>query len=145
MVSYFDHATGQVPRPRIVLVKSTDDAHENPTLQIDDAGHLWVFSSAHGTGRPSFVHRSAKPHAIDAFEKVWETNFSYTQPWHVGGKGFLFLHTRYKDGRGLFTMTSADGRKWSDPLPLAKIEMGDYQVSWNHGNKVATVFDCAKP
>ena len=40
MVSYFDHATGQVPRPRVVLVKKTDDAHENPTLQIDDAGHF---------------------------------------------------------------------------------------------------------
>src|SRR5262249_39974791 len=32
MVSYFDHATRQVPRPRVVLIKKTDDAHENPTL-----------------------------------------------------------------------------------------------------------------
>ncbi|MBA3481969.1 MAG: hypothetical protein H0T51_09155, partial [Pirellulales bacterium] len=38
MVSYFDHATGLVPRPRVVLIKPTDDAHENPTLQIDEAG-----------------------------------------------------------------------------------------------------------
>src|SRR5262245_61630366 len=30
MVSYFDHATGQVPRPRILLNKQTNDAHDNP-------------------------------------------------------------------------------------------------------------------
>ena len=48
MVSYYDHATGTVPRPRILLNKKTDDAHDNPTLQIDDAGHLWIFSNAHG-------------------------------------------------------------------------------------------------
>src|SRR5277367_5939327 len=31
MISYFDHATGQVPRPVILLNKHTTDAHENPT------------------------------------------------------------------------------------------------------------------
>src|SRR3954467_4481746 len=36
VVSYYDHATGEVPRPRILLDKKTDDAHDNPTLQIDD-------------------------------------------------------------------------------------------------------------
>ena len=141
MVAYFDHKSQMVSRPRILLNKKTDDAHDNPTLQIDDAGHLWIFSSSHGTARPSFVHRSTKPYSIDSFEKVTETNFSYTQPWHVPGKGFLFLHTRYRDGRGLFWMTSSDGSKWSDPAPLAKIEMGDYQVSWRHETKIATAFD----
>src|SRR4029078_4446708 len=42
MVSYFDHGTGQIPRPRIVMIKKTDDAHENPVLQLDDSGHVWV-------------------------------------------------------------------------------------------------------
>ena len=31
MVSYYDHASGTVPRPRILLNKHTDDAHDNPT------------------------------------------------------------------------------------------------------------------
>lgn len=141
MVAYYDHKSGLVSRPRVLLNKKTGDAHDNPTLQIDDAGHLWVFSGSHGTARPSFVHRSTKPYSIDEFERTWETNFSYTQPWHVPGKGFLFLHTRYKDGRGLFALTSADGRTWGDPAPLAKIEMGDYQVSWRRGATVATAFD----
>jgi hypothetical protein len=141
MVSYYDHATGEVPRPRILLNKKTDDAHDNPTLQIDDAGHLWIFSNAHGTTRPAYLHRSLKPYSIDAFERILDTNFSYSQPWYLPGQGFLFLHTRYKSGRGLNWMTSADGRLWSEPHPLAHIDMGDYQISARDGGRVATVFD----
>ncbi len=142
MVSYFDHKTGQVPRPAILLNKKTEDAHDNPTLSIDDAGYLWIFSNAHGTGRPSYIHRSVRPYAIAAFERVQETNFSYSQPWHLPGRGFLFLHTRYQLGRGLHWMSSPDGRKWSDPHPLAKIAQGHYQVSWPHGgSRLATAFD----
>jgi hypothetical protein len=149
MVSYFDHATGQVARPRILLNKHTEDAHDNPTLAVDDAGYLWIFSSSHGTTRPSFIHRSTRPYSIDEFERVTETNFSYTQPWHLPGRGFLFLHTRYnassgigiKGVRGLHWMTSADGRAWSAPQPLANIALGDYQVSWRCGDRLATAFD----
>jgi hypothetical protein len=149
MISYYDHKTGQVPRPRILLNKQTSDAHDNPTLQMDDNGYLWIFSSAHGTGRPSFIHRSAKPYSIDAFELIEKTNFSYTQPWYVSGEGFLFLHTRYGGGkplginadRCLFWMTSEDGVKWSKPQMLSGIERGDYQISWQHGKRVATAFD----
>src|SRR6187397_2210033 len=34
MVSYFDHATGTVPRPTLLLDKHTDDAHDNPVMAI---------------------------------------------------------------------------------------------------------------
>lgn len=141
MVSFFDHVTGQVPRPTILLNKKTGDAHDNPTIMLDGAGHVWIFSAAHGTARPSWIHRSTKPWSVDEFEEVLETNFSYTHPWWMPGKGFLFLHTRYKAGRGLFWMTSADGRAWSEPRSLAHIEMGDYQVTWRHEDRLASVFD----
>ncbi len=141
MVSYFDHATGKVPRPTILLNKQTSDAHDNPTISLDAAGHLWIFSSSHGTSRPSYLHRSKQPYSVDEFERVWQTNFSYTQPWFIPGQGFLFLHTRYAEGRNLYWMTSPDGRDWSEPHKLAKIEMGDYQISWRTGTRVATAFD----
>lgn len=149
MVSFYDHKTGQLPRPRILLNKHTEDAHDNPTLQMDDQGYLWIFSSSHGTSRSSYIHRSKQPYSIDEFQLVEETNFSYTQPWHVPGGGFLFLHTRYGGGksignnaaRGLFWMTSTDGFKWEKPQMLAGIEMGDYQISWRSGKRVATAFD----
>lgn len=141
MVSYFDHATGTVPQPVVLLDKQTGDAHDNPTLMLDDDGHVWVFSNAHGTARPSYVHRSLAPHSIDGFERVLTTNFSYSQPWHLPGAGWCFLHTRYQGGRFLYCWRSADGRHWDEPLLLARIEQGHYQVSWRHGARVGTAFN----
>lgn len=150
MVSYYDHASGTVPRPRILLDKETDDAHDNPTLMLDDAGHLWIFSNSHGGKRPCFIHRSLKPYAIDAFERipiphfagVATDNFSYSQPWYLEHTGFCFLQTRYTEGkRFLFTQFSADGRAWAAPRPLAQIEMGQYQISWRDGTRVGTAFN----
>jgi len=141
MVSYYDHATGTVPRPTILLNKHTDDAHDNPVLSLDERGHIWIFSSSHGTARPSYISVSRQPYRIDAFERVSKTNFSYPQPYYIPGEGFLFLHTRYGGGRRLFQMTSPDGRTWSEPRMLAHVEMGHYQVSWRQGKKVGTAFN----
>ncbi len=151
-ISYFDHATGMVPQPRILLNKQTEDAHDNPTLSIDDSGFLWIFSSAHGTARPAYLHRSRRPFSIDEFEPVLDTNFSYPQPWHIPGKGFLFLHTRYQrasassaSGRALYWMTSPDGRRWTEPQRLAFAMMGHYQISWPHKEKAGTAFNVHPP
>ena len=142
MVSYYDHATGQVPRPRILLNKETDDAHDNPVMMLDDSGYIWIFSNAHGKGRPSYIHKSKKPLSIDEFELVRTTNFSYGQPWWLPGKGFLFLHTIYGEGgRSLFWMTSPQGREWSEPQLMARIGMGHYQVSARDGGRVGTMFN----
>ena len=101
-----------------------------------------VFSNAHGTARPSYIHRSIEPHSIDAFEKITETNFSYSQPWHLGSDGFCFLHTRYRDGRRLlFSQTSADGRAWDEPRLLAAVAKGHYQISWRHRERIGTAFN----
>ncbi len=142
MVSYYDHKTGMVPRPTLLLDKHTDDAHDNPVISMDDKGYIWIFSSSHGTGRPSFVSVSKEPYSIDDFELVQITNFSYTQPYYLKGQGFFFLHTRYGEGgRQLFQMSSPDGRTWSEGERLAMIEKGHYQVSWPCGNKVGTAFN----
>lgn len=141
MVSYYDHRTGQVPRPTILMDKRTEDAHDNPVLALDTKGYVWVFASSHGTARPSYLFKSKQPYDIEDFDRVWETNFSYPQPFVMGNRGFLFLHTRYGKGRGLFSSVSADGFTWSTPKPYAKIEEGHYQVSWPWGDKVGTAFD----
>ena len=142
MVSYYDHKTGMVPRPRILLNKKTEDGHDNPVMSIDGKGHIWVFSNAHGTARPSYISRSRKPYSIDEFELVRTTNFSYGHPWHIAGQGFLFLHTIYgKGGRSLFWATSPDGRRWDEPRLLARAENGHYQITCNHGARTASVFN----
>ncbi|MFX0101536.1 MAG: BNR-4 repeat-containing protein, partial [Candidatus Hodarchaeota archaeon] len=114
MISYYDHDTGMVPRPRMLLDKETSDAHDNPTLMLDDDGYIWIFSSSHGTSRPSYIHVSNEPHSIDAFELVFKGNFSYPQCWYLHDEGFLFLHTKYFGGRRmLVSMRSIDGREWN--------------------------------
>ncbi|RIK77915.1 MAG: hypothetical protein DCC68_16335 [Planctomycetota bacterium] len=152
MVSCFDHRRRTLPRPRILLDKQTSDAHDNPVLAVDVAGHLWVFSPSHGTGRPSYIHRSVRPYDIAEFERVAETNFSYPQPWQLGERGFLLLHTRYggrdvevKARRSLAIWTSKDGRRWDAPRALAGIAQGCYQVSWTNGRRVGTAFNHHPP
>ena len=142
MVSYYDHTEGVLPRPRILLDKRTDDAHDNPTLSLDDEGHLWIFSNAHGPSRPSYVHRSRRPHSIEAFDRMWETNFSYSQPWRLPGGGFCLLHTRYSGNRRfLYVGRSDDGVHWPPPQPLARIAQGHYQISWREGSRIGTALN----
>lgn len=142
MGSYYDHKTGMVPRPTILLNKHTDDAHDNPLLSIDDQGHLWVFSNAHGASRPAYIHRSRRPYDIRAFELIRATNFSYGHIWHQPGKGFVFLHTLYENkGRSMYRAASADGRTWAKPELMARIELGQYQVTAQSGDRIASVFD----
>ena len=141
MVSYYDHKTGTVPRPTILLDKHTTDAHDNPVIAVDDKGYIWIFSSSHGTGRPSYISVSRKPYDVDDFERVVVTNFSYTQPYYIPGQGFFFPHTIYRGGRCLYQMRSPDGRTWTKPELLSKIEEGHYEVTWRCGNKVGAAFN----
>lgn len=142
MVSYYDHRSGAAARPTILMDKQTDDAHDNPTILIDEEGYVWIFSSAHGTARPAYIHRSAEPYSVDAFELAASFNYSYPQCWPIRGRGLLFLHTRYIEGRRmLHWMSSADGRKWGEPQRLSFIDNGQYQISNRRGGKVATAFN----
>ena len=141
MVSYYDHATGLVPRPTILLNKQTDDAHDNPVIALDEGGHVWIFSSSHGTARPSYIHRSTEPYSIDAFEHVRTTNFSYPVPWWVPGHGFLLIHTRYTGGRMVYQWRSPDGVSWDEGTRLFGIEQGHYDVSGAQGGRVGVALN----
>lgn len=154
MISYFDHKTGQVPRPTILLDKNTADAHDNPVISIDDDGYIWIFSTSHGLSRPSYIHRSNEPYNIDIFEQIDVTyllngkerpmdNFSYMQAWQLPNHGFINFVTRYKDpsDRTLFFITSPDGTKWSEWTRLAAIEKGHYQISTCSAQKAVTAFN----
>jgi len=154
LVSYYDHHTGLVPRPTILLDKKTGDAHDNPVISIDDRGYIWIFSTSHGTARPSYIHRSKKPYDISQFElinatknesgqEIPITNFSYMQAWHLPGNGFVCFFTRYNypADRTICFMTSPDGVKWSKWTRLAAIGKGHYQISAVSKNKAGTAFN----
>lgn len=142
MVSYYDHNTGKVPRPTLLLDKNTHDAHDNPVISVDDKGYIWIFSTSHGTSRPSYIHRSSKPYDIEKFDLIEPVylsegeekplnNFSYLQAWHVPEKGFICFFTKYNAPakRTNYFMSSKDGVHWSEWTRLAAIDEGHYQIS----------------
>ncbi|MCF7668256.1 MAG: BNR repeat-containing protein [Verrucomicrobia bacterium] len=154
MVSYYDHEKNMVPRPTVLLDKKTGDAHDNPVISMDDKGFIWIFSTSHGTSRPSFIHRSTQPYKIDEFERIHATriedgrrvsitNFSYLQVWHQPKRGFVCFFTKYGWGsdRTICFMTSRNGVEWSAWQQLAAIARGHYQISGVTKDKAATAFN----
>lgn len=150
MVSYYDHATGTFPEPVAVFDKWCADPHDNPALQIDPDGFLWLLSPSHGdwTTR-SFIHRSRRPYDITEWETVCDGPlFAYPQPWISPDHGWCMVHVVY-DGneRGLHVKHSADGRTWTAPRLIASMAAGHYAVSWADPSSahIAIAFDYHPP
>lgn len=142
MISYYDHRTGQVPKPVVVHDKQgVDDPHDNPSLQIDGAGHLWVFVSGRGRKRPGHIYRSGLPFDIDSFEHIAQREFTYPQPWWIDEHGFVLLFTKYTGVRELYCSASdADGKRWTADRKLAGMG-GHYQVSNEKDGRLITAFN----
>jgi hypothetical protein len=141
MVSYFDHNTGMVARPVIVMDKTpVDDPHDNASLSLDPNGHLWIFVSGRNVTRPGAVFRSKQAHRIDDWDRLPDWEFTYPQPWWFKDKGFLFTYTRYTPGRELYYRTSHNGIDWSAEKKLAGLE-GHYQTSGQVGHRLITAFN----
>ncbi len=116
LVSYYDHSTGEVARPVMVMDKSpVDDPHDNGSLSIDEQGHLRVFVSGRGRTRPGRIYRSKAPYEINEWINLGDSEFTYPQPWHFKDKGFLHTYTRYTRGRELFPPASA--APWASARP----------------------------
>lgn len=143
MIGSYNHTSGTLSRPTIVCEKNTADAHHNPTLLIDPAGHLWVFASSHG-GKDGLIFKSTAPYAIDAFDRVMQKEFTYPQPWYVDGIGYVLLFTKYTAGRELYSATSQDGVHWSEDRKHVGFG-GHYQVSWQCGRRIGSAFNWHPP
>jgi len=154
-ISYYDHRKRKVANPTIILDKNTTDAHDNPVLSLDDKGHLWVFSTSHGTTRPSYIFKSIKPYDISRFEQVHATervqdlekpfdNFSYFQVYYIKGKGFFGFFTRYQAEfakRVIGYNTSKDGYTWNEWKKIAYIEEGHYGISTEREGRISIAFN----
>ena len=140
-ISYFDHQKKQVPKPTIVYDKmGVNDPHDNASISIDDQGFIWVFVSGRNTSRPGLIFKSNQPNSIEGFTQIYKGEMTYPQPWFIPGKGFLYLFTKYTNGRELYWKTSKEGVIWSSDQQLAGMG-GHYQLSGMHGNKLVTVFN----
>lgn len=143
MASYFDHKTGMVPRPVVVMEKGTNDAHHNPTLCIDGEGFVWIFASSHG-GKDGFIWKSRAPYSIDSFDLVMQREFTYPQPRFMEGFGILFLFSKYTGGRELYANSSRDGFAPEKDRKLAGFD-GHYQISGGRKTKRGTAFNWHPP
>jgi hypothetical protein len=141
MLSYYDHRKGVVPKPVILYDKmGVDDPHDNASLSIDENGFIWVFVSGRNTSRLGLIFKSREPYQIDAFDKIYEGDMTYPQPWWFPGKGFVHMFTRYTKGRELYFATSPDGKTWAPAQKLAGMG-GHYQLTNRHQNKLVSVFN----
>lgn len=141
MAASFDHSTGKVSKPVVVLDKvKVNDPHDNASLQLDSDGYVWIFVSGRARSRPGFKYRSKQPYSVDDFDLVHESEMTYPQPWHVKGNGWLNLFTKYSKGRELYWETSIDGNQWTEPKKLAGMG-GHYQVSALGETKIGTFFN----
>lgn len=162
MVAYYDHGTGKLSRPAILLDKYTCDTHDNPVISLDDQGYIWIFSTSHGTLRNSYIHKSREPYNIDEFVRIAATklengvrvpmdNFSYLQTWFVEGEGFISFFTSYRKNdlglgqRTINFMSSKDGKDWSEWTNIAAIAEGHYQISAYRKGKAASAFNYHPP
>ena len=148
MISYFDHKSGEVPKPTVVYDKlGIEDPHDDPSLSIDKDGYLWVFVSGRGRKRPGFKYKSDKPYNIQSFSKITEEEMTYPQPLWDDKDGFFHFFTKYTGVRELYFETSDDGISWNDDIKLAGIiedgatKSGHYQVSGQHGELICTFFN----
>ncbi|MBQ9892215.1 MAG: BNR-4 repeat-containing protein [Bacteroidales bacterium] len=150
MAGCFDHSTGMLRRPVVVHDKGAYgviDPHDNPTIQIDRDGYIWVFVAGRGNTRPGIRYRSSKPYDISSFEYVNESIMAYPQVFYDKDKGFFLFFTRYDGKRRTFFQTSPDGVNWSERQPIASIMepgetlSGHYQLTNYDGRKLVCCFN----
>ena len=67
MAGCYDHKTGMLRRPVVVFDKGVDgviDPHDDPTIQLDKEGYVWVFVAGRANKRPGIRYRSKQPYDI---------------------------------------------------------------------------------
>ena len=150
MIGCYDHKTGMLSKPVVVHDKGcygVYDPHDDPTVQIDKDGYVWVFVAGRANKRPGIRYRSVKPYDISAFEYVNESIMAYPEVIYDKEKGFFLFDTRYDGVRRTFFQTSKDGVNWSDFQPIASIiepgeeKSGHYQFANYDGEKLVCCFN----
>ncbi len=125
-IASYDHAARRFSKP-VALGRNPDrNAHRNPTLLIDERGHLFVFRGYNGM--PTFVQRSRKPYDLGAWDErtcvETDKRASYPQPWQLR-KGEIFVSYRHPPGWSC-RITTDDANSWQPTVNL--IDFGRGQI-----------------
>ncbi len=150
MIGCYDHNTGMLQKPRMVFDKGQNgvlDPHDNPTVQLDKDGHVWVFVAGRGNKRNGVRFRSTKPYDITSFKYINEGIMAYPQIHYNDEEGFFLFFTRYDGRRQIFFQKSKDGKKWTEYQKIAAImeegdtKAGHYQITNARGKKLVSAFN----
>ncbi len=128
-ISFYDHVAGRFAYPVVLGSNPDGDAHRNPTLLIEQGGHLVVFYGAHC--HPTQVLRSVRPYDISSCEQVSDLPdklTSYPQPWELL-PGEIFVSYREK-------------REWSDSEWRGAVSR-DGGRSWEPARDLVTLAECS--
>lgn len=123
-VGFYDHETQQLSSAVIYDSLEIDD-HDNPSILIDEKGHLLVFFNTHGSAL--FFIRSEKPEDISAWTEVRKLalndtarytfgndSYTYTNPIKLSSEnGRIYLFWRGIDGKPTYAYSDDNGDSWT--------------------------------
>jgi len=152
-ISYFDHKTGRLARPREVRHVGGNDNHQNITLTIDGNGYLHVFGNSHGNGGTGNHYKSAQPYSIGTFDELPlpgdvfnnkdakpKVVLAYSNPFYLPKSGLLLVYNQYDDGRAVHVATSPDGLRWTDQT-VFDTNQGHYALARQNGKSIGVTAD----
>jgi hypothetical protein len=150
-ISYFDHGTGLLARPREIRHVGGNDNHKNAVLTIDDDGYLNVFGNSHGNSGSGNYYKSTTPYSITEFNEiplpgsVFNNNsgavkLAYSNSFHVPGSGLMLVYNEYDDGRAAHFATSTNGTTWVEG-ELFDTEQGHYTLARQNGSTISVTAD----
>jgi hypothetical protein len=149
-ISYYDHATNLLARPRELRHVGGNDNHKNATITIDDQGYIWAFGNSHGNSGTGNLYKSAQPYSITDFNEialpsVFNNNaglpkLAYSNAFYQSGEGLVAVYNVYDDGRAVHVATSPNGTTWTDQR-LLDTEQGHYTIARQHGSTIGVTAD----
>ncbi len=124
-VGYFDHTSHKI-ESTIIHKKLEPDDHNNPSLFIDNSGHLFVLYSKHATNEPIHLLKTSNPEDIFLWEPEQllalndtslfsdaSDTYTYTNIFQLSEeKNKLYLFWRGTDFKPNFSTSADNGKTW---------------------------------
>ena len=126
-IGYYDHDNQQIESRTIFNDLEVDD-HDNPSILLDEEGHLLVFFNSHGGPEGLYFIRSKNPEDITVWSEgrllklndpsqleYGNESYTYTNPVKLAEEGGrIFLFWRGIDGKPTYSTSENNGETWSE-------------------------------
>ena len=150
MVGCYDHKTGMLRRPVVVYdkgVAGVGDPHDDPTIQLDKEGYVWVFVAGRANKRPGIRYRSTKPYDISGIRIRQREHHGLPAGALPSGKGLLpLLHALRRRAAALLPLEHrrhprTDYRQIASIIDEGETKSGHYRFTNLCGDKLMCCFN----